>query len=504
MSSNPTILASRKNKKSELSFKKPLSLIHVTRHGLNPFQAKAMNYLVYIHVTNRYLHNNEYNPSPELLPLFGEEQKKGRYLIKFSDLTKALKLNTRNKAHLVKEIEGLACTGMRYKEVEINDEKNTHKYTRSGSMTYLDTIEVKGEYVAYTLGEAYQIHIDELISNVNTRYAYLNLDLVSQMRSKYSIALYEILNGYSDGRFPKIKLTLLSELLGFSREYISDIYQLKRRVIEPAIKELNETNEMHVTYEIFEENGKKLIKFNKISCIDALPSQKDFFLWLANKKNPEAKNKEAYANKLRQEYEAGNLQDFDNFKTQYDEELNPELLTFEYVIKKELNVSISEIYIQMKGKYYEKYETLRNKLGQETIKKLENKLIDDYKANRVLSSTIATKKQVSEFEKEQREIFKTMLKEALSGSEMDYANYTINYVNDGKKISEPIMITKGSVSFLNIKALKSAEYLFNLSSYSGSIYFTNTNLQINLVVLDMNSERCVLRLQICDCGVDND
>ncbi|MGE4456723.1 MAG: replication initiation protein [Arcobacteraceae bacterium] len=503
--SNLTLLNKHK-KNNELNFQKPLSLIHVTRHELNPFQAKALNYFVYLHVTNKYLNNNNnYNPSPELLPLFGEEQKKGEYLIRFSDLTKTLKINTRNKAHLVKEIEGLACTGMKYKEVEINDEKNTHKFTRSGSMSYLDTIDIKGEYISYTLGNKYQVHIDELISNSSTRYAYLNLGLISQLRSKYAIALYEILNGHSDGRFPKIKLTLFSELMGFPKEYLLDVYKLKEKVIKPAVRELNETREMIVTYDIFEESGIKLIKFNKKSCIiDVQQPNKDFFLWLTNKKNPDAKNKEAYANKLRQEYEAGNLQDFDNFKTQYDEELNPELLTFDYIIKKELNVPISEIYIQMKGKYYEKYETLRSKLGQETIKKLENKLIDDYKANRVLSSTIATKKQVSEFEKEQREIFKTMLKEALSGSEMDYANYTINYVNDGKKISEPIMITKGSVSFLNIKALKSAEYLFNLSSYSGSIYFTNTNLQINLVVLDMNSERCVLRLQICDCGVDND
>ena len=344
--------------KKELNFQKPLSLIHVTRHELSPFQAKAMNFLVYLHVTNKYNYNSEHSPSQEMLPLFSEDQKKGKYQIPLTYMKKELGINTRNKSHLVKQIEGLACTGMRFKIVEINDEKNTHKYKVSGSMSYLDVIEVKGEYVTYTLGEAYQAHIDELVSNSNTRYAYLNLGLVSQLKSKFSIGLYELLHGYSNGRFPKIRLTLLSDLLGFPRDYLTDMHKLKEKVLSPAIKELNDTKEMFVNYEIFDEAGTKLIKFNKSICIEAQVANddKNFFLWLANKKNPDAKNKEGYANKLKKEHEQGNIENIERLKQEFEEETNPEIFTLDYILLKEIGVPIKNSYIQMNSGYFRKYK----------------------------------------------------------------------------------------------------------------------------------------------------
>ncbi|BDU51664.1 replication initiation protein [Haliovirga abyssi] len=93
-------------------------------------------------------------------------------------------------------------------------------------------------------------------------FSPLNLDFQKGMSRKHSLPIYEFCKDYIKVQIPKMELETFKFMLGITGAY-NKIHDLRRKVIEPAIKEINETTDINITkYELI-RNGKKMghIKF---------------------------------------------------------------------------------------------------------------------------------------------------------------------------------------------------------------------------------------------------
>ena len=73
---------------------------------------------------------------------------------------------------------------------------------------------------------------------------------VTQLKSKYSIRLYELLIAWREvGKMPQIELSDFREKLGIDADEYVRMSDFKIRVLEPSIKQINEHTDIIVTYE---------------------------------------------------------------------------------------------------------------------------------------------------------------------------------------------------------------------------------------------------------------
>ena len=94
-------------------------------------------------------------------------------------------------------------------------------------------------------------------------YTYIDLVIIKDLKSKYAIALYELLRDYKDIKELTIEIDKFKELMGTTNTTYS-MNMFKRRVIEKAIEEINKSEKIDfkVEYEL-KKSGKKYthIKF---------------------------------------------------------------------------------------------------------------------------------------------------------------------------------------------------------------------------------------------------
>jgi plasmid replication initiation protein len=80
-------------------------------------------------------------------------------------------------------------------------------------------------------------------------YSYISLRVMYQFESKYSLILYEILKRYADRvaiePWWPVKVSELRDLLG-CRDKLPDWKDLRRRALDPAVREINELAEFQV------------------------------------------------------------------------------------------------------------------------------------------------------------------------------------------------------------------------------------------------------------------
>ena len=105
-----------------------------------------------------------------------------------------------------------------------------------------------------------EIRFDEEIKpfllELKTKYTQFDLIYTLGMKSKYSVRLYEILKSYQNINEPiRFGLDRFKESVGVEYTRWQDI---KRRAIEPAVKEINKLSDLTVTYET-ETKGRSII-----------------------------------------------------------------------------------------------------------------------------------------------------------------------------------------------------------------------------------------------------
>jgi plasmid replication initiation protein len=85
------------------------------------------------------------------------------------------------------------------------------------------------------------------LSNLKSEFTQYKLQYVSKFRSSYSIRIYELLVQWLSEGEREIKVTELRETLDLGDAYPS-VTELKRNVIEPALRDINEFSNLRVEY----------------------------------------------------------------------------------------------------------------------------------------------------------------------------------------------------------------------------------------------------------------
>ena len=89
-----------------------------------------------------------------------------------------------------------------------------------------------------------------LITRLEQHFTSYQLKQVSQLTSKYAIRLYEFLIAWREvGKVPQIELDDFRNRLGLDDNEYTAMNNFKSRVLEPAIKQINEHTDIIVTYE---------------------------------------------------------------------------------------------------------------------------------------------------------------------------------------------------------------------------------------------------------------
>ncbi|KVR13141.1 hypothetical protein BGV71_32170 [Burkholderia ubonensis] len=96
------------------------------------------------------------------------------------------------------------------------------------------------------------------IENEFTKY---KLRHAADLRSIYSWRLLEVMAQYRDTGFVTINYDEFCRAVGAPDSCVKDSGQLRRRVIEPAIKELQEKNGIAITWEPIKPSGRKVTGF---------------------------------------------------------------------------------------------------------------------------------------------------------------------------------------------------------------------------------------------------
>ena len=111
--------------------------------------------------------------------------------------------------------------------------------------------------VDFTFHEEIMPFLIDIVSGVDyiTRY---ELKYILPMSSSYSIRLYEILKSYNNNDRWYFTLEALKKLLDCSDKY-PNFKDFKRRVLEPAVREINEYTDLRIEM-AFKRNGRKIDK----------------------------------------------------------------------------------------------------------------------------------------------------------------------------------------------------------------------------------------------------
>ena len=110
-------------------------------------------------------------------------------------------------------------------------------------------------------------NVISMISRLEANFTQYLLEQVSDFKSKYSIRLYELLIKYRDiGASKKFEIAELRSKLGLEDTEYSTMSNFKSRVLDVAIKEINDKADIQIKYEQFKEGRKVshiLFKFVK-------------------------------------------------------------------------------------------------------------------------------------------------------------------------------------------------------------------------------------------------
>lgn len=129
-----------------------------------------------------------------------------------------------------------------------------------------------------TLEVTFAPDVVPLITRLEKHFTSYQLKQVAQLTSKYAIRLYEFLIAWRDvGKTPVIPLSEFREKLGLDINEYQKMINFKSRVLEPAIKQINELTDIHVKYEQY-KTGRSIsgLSFTfKHKKIDSIPSERD-------------------------------------------------------------------------------------------------------------------------------------------------------------------------------------------------------------------------------------
>jgi len=206
---------------------------------------------------------------------FKNDRKLREFTITAEELLLFFNMGGDNHAHLKKELELLNKTIVTY-NILGKDKQNK----RWGSFTLIAGFEYKNGIITYSF--PHQV-INMLLDP--KMFAKINLVAIKGLRSRYSIALYELAEDYINVQIPKMSMSDFRLLMGIEKEKYSKFSMFKRRVIDVAVDEISRSEHINftLTYEL-EKTSRKIthIKFTvhkKENTEQTGEKQKNFYRW---------------------------------------------------------------------------------------------------------------------------------------------------------------------------------------------------------------------------------
>ncbi len=206
---------------------------------------------------------------------FKNDRKLREFTITAEELLLFFDMGGENHAHLKKELELLNKTIVTY-NILGKDKQNK----RWGSFTLIAGFEYKNGIIIYSF--PHQI-INMLLDP--KMFAKINLVAIKGLRSRYSIALYELAEDYINVKIPKMSMSDFRLLMGIEKEKYSKFSMFKRRVIHMAVDEINQSEHINfkLSYELEKTSRKithiKFIVHKKENTDQTGEKQKNFYRW---------------------------------------------------------------------------------------------------------------------------------------------------------------------------------------------------------------------------------
>jgi len=180
-----------------------------------------------------------------------------------------------NHSYLKQELTVLSETKVVYNILQKNK-----KYKKWGSFHLLGGFEYDNGMIKYSFPH----QIEEMILNPKM-FGKINLVAIKGLRSRYSIALYELAEDYLNAQIPKMEIKLFRELMGVKDGQYSNNKDLRKRVIDVAVEEINRSEiiAFTISYELIKTGRKithiKFIVHKKEHTFQTGEKEKNFYRW---------------------------------------------------------------------------------------------------------------------------------------------------------------------------------------------------------------------------------
>jgi len=207
---------------------KPNRTIMITGQDISVLQRKVYN--VMLHEAQQELK---------------KDKSKILFLMSISKLKDKAGIHASNNVHLKKSIDKLRFMGV-------------------------ETVYENGDWLVFNLiaqarknGDLLEIQFPEYIRQSlveNTYYTTIDLMIIKQLQGKYAVIIYEMAMRYHKKEIPELTIEEFRKLTGTTNiKTYNNFGENKRKVIEPAIKEINKKTDIILNYEEIKPIGSRSI-----------------------------------------------------------------------------------------------------------------------------------------------------------------------------------------------------------------------------------------------------
>ena len=242
---------------NEIIIDKHSSSIQIS-NKISALQRKSYNYMLKVA-------KNEFKANPSLR----------KFTITADELLVFFGFGGKNHKYIEEELNKLRKIDVRYNI--LNKDK---KRERWGSFALIAGYEYNHGTITYSFPH----QIEEMMLD-SKMFAKINLVTIKGLKSKYSIALYELAEDYINVQIPNMKIEDFRELMGLEEHQYYKFSMLRKRVIDVAVNEINSSENISfsISYE-FQTKAKKIthIKFiihKKDDVENTGEKEKNFYRW---------------------------------------------------------------------------------------------------------------------------------------------------------------------------------------------------------------------------------
>lgn len=159
------------------------------------------------------------------------------FTINIETIKKLAGVDANNNKQIKESLESLDDIKIEYNILSKDNKKIWGKFA------LLAGIEIKEGIVKFNF--PFQIYETLLRPDM---YAFLDLNIIKGLTSKYAIALYEISKDYINVEIPAMSIEKVRELFGIEETQYKNNAILKLKVLDIAVREINEKTDLNVSY----------------------------------------------------------------------------------------------------------------------------------------------------------------------------------------------------------------------------------------------------------------